>query len=91
MGSGLSSIIEPRLHTFSDAKSLILDICNKEDMRIAGRFVVMIEILWKNNNNIVWNNDKGMFRGLVCKPISIGAIGLLSVRFRRVIMSPRIP
>ncbi|XP_058774507.1 uncharacterized protein LOC131648802 [Vicia villosa] len=57
--AGLSSIIEPRLHTLSDAKSLILDICNKEDKRDAGRFAVMMEVLWKNCNNVVWNNDRG--------------------------------
>lgn len=52
----MSSIIDSRVHAFNDAKSLILDICNKEDTRDAGRFVVMIYVLWKNTNNVVWNN-----------------------------------
>ncbi|XP_058770455.1 uncharacterized protein LOC131644078 [Vicia villosa] len=36
-----------------------MDICNKEDKRDAGRFAVMMEVLWKNRNNVVWNNDRG--------------------------------
>lgn len=35
--ASLSSAIEPRLHNFNDAKTLILDICSKEDMRLQGK------------------------------------------------------
>lgn len=45
---GLSFIIDSRVHAFTDAKSLILDICNREDKRDAGRFALMIDVLWKN-------------------------------------------
>ncbi|XP_058783075.1 uncharacterized protein LOC131657726 [Vicia villosa] len=54
----LSHIIDPRLQIFHDVKSLILDICSKEDSMTAGRVAVMIEILWRNRNNMVWNNEK---------------------------------
>ncbi|KAI5390319.1 hypothetical protein KIW84_075578 [Lathyrus oleraceus] len=56
--TGLSSIIDPQIHKFIDAKNLILDICNKEDMRTAGRVAVLIWILWNNMNNVIWNNDR---------------------------------
>lgn len=54
----LSSIIDPRVHVFNDAKSFLLDIYNKEDKRDAGIFVAMINVLWKNINNVVWNNPR---------------------------------
>ncbi|XP_058784658.1 uncharacterized protein LOC131659490 [Vicia villosa] len=56
--TGLSHIIYPRLQIFHDVKSLILDICSKEDSMVAGRVAVMIDILWRNHNNMVWNNEK---------------------------------
>ncbi|XP_058759792.1 uncharacterized protein LOC131633093 [Vicia villosa] len=56
--AGLSSIIEPRLQHFSDAKSLIFYVCSREDRRDAGRFAMMVEVIWKNRNNIVWNNER---------------------------------
>ncbi|XP_058742161.1 uncharacterized protein LOC131614614 [Vicia villosa] len=55
---GLSSIIKPRLQAFSDAKSLILDICSREDRKNTSRFSMMVEVIWKNRNNIVWNNER---------------------------------
>lgn len=58
MAAGFSSIIEPRLHDFSDVKTLILDICSKEDMRTVGRVVVLIWMLWINRNNVIWNNER---------------------------------
>ncbi|XP_058741937.1 uncharacterized protein LOC131614359 [Vicia villosa] len=56
--AGLSSLIEPRIHNFNDVKSLILDICHREDRRDAGRFAVLLDELWKNRNNIVWNDTR---------------------------------
>ncbi|XP_058733989.1 uncharacterized protein LOC131605677 [Vicia villosa] len=35
--AGLYDVIFPRLHSFSDAKSVIIDICSKEDRNLAGR------------------------------------------------------
>ncbi|XP_058725649.1 uncharacterized protein LOC131596935 [Vicia villosa] len=55
---GLLDIISPRLQTFHDIKSLILDICTKEDRKTAGRVAVMLEGLWKNRNDFVWHNEK---------------------------------
>ncbi|XP_058776331.1 uncharacterized protein LOC131650640 [Vicia villosa] len=35
----------------------------REDRRDAGRFAMMVEVIWKNRNNIVWNNEReGMAR-----------------------------
>ncbi|XP_058768296.1 uncharacterized protein LOC131642024 [Vicia villosa] len=56
--AGLSSIIDPRIHTFHDAKSLIFDVCSREDRRDAGRFAVLLESLWKSRNNVVWQDDR---------------------------------
>lgn len=54
----LCSTIEPRLHNFSDTKTLILDICSREDKRNVIRVAVLIWMLWKNRNNAIWNNDR---------------------------------
>ncbi|XP_058765369.1 uncharacterized protein LOC131638841 [Vicia villosa] len=56
--AGLSSIVDHRLQTFSDAKSLILDICCREENKDAGHFAMVLECIWKNRNNIVWNNNR---------------------------------
>ncbi|XP_058742701.1 uncharacterized protein LOC131615247 [Vicia villosa] len=56
--AGLSSIIESRLHTFRDAKSLIFDVCSREDRRDAGRFAVCLEMLWRSRNNVVWQDTR---------------------------------
>ncbi|XP_058746265.1 uncharacterized protein LOC131619152 [Vicia villosa] len=56
--AGLLDILSPRLQTFHDIKSLILDICTKEDRKTAGRVAVMLEGLWKNRNDFVWHNEK---------------------------------
>ncbi|XP_058784503.1 uncharacterized protein LOC131659311 [Vicia villosa] len=41
-----------------DAKSVIIDICCKEGSNIVGRVTVMIEGLWRNRNDWVWNKEK---------------------------------
>ncbi|XP_058783650.1 uncharacterized protein LOC131658361 [Vicia villosa] len=56
--TGLSDLLEPRLHTFSDVKSLIIDICRSEDRMVAGRFAVMMDVIWKNRNDFIWHNEK---------------------------------
>ncbi|XP_058783590.1 uncharacterized protein LOC131658296 [Vicia villosa] len=56
--AGLYDVIVPRLHSLPDAKSVIIDICSKEDKYLAGRVAVMIEGLWKNRNDWVWHNEK---------------------------------
>ncbi|XP_058741001.1 uncharacterized protein LOC131613338 [Vicia villosa] len=55
--AGLSNVIDPRIATFDDASSLILDIFSQEDSMTAGRVAVMIEVLWRNMNNMIWNNE----------------------------------
>ncbi|XP_058775997.1 uncharacterized protein LOC131650303 [Vicia villosa] len=54
--AGLSSLIDSRLQSFHDAKSLIFDVCSREDRRDAGRFAVMLEVLWRSRNNVVWQD-----------------------------------
>ncbi|XP_058777167.1 uncharacterized protein LOC131651525 [Vicia villosa] len=56
--AGLYNVISPRLHSFEDAKSVIIDICCKEDRHVARRVAVMIEGLWRNRNDWLWNNEK---------------------------------
>ncbi|XP_058746610.1 uncharacterized protein LOC131619538 [Vicia villosa] len=41
----------------TDVKSIILDICTNEDSRTAGRFAVMLDVIWNNRNNAIWNNE----------------------------------
>ncbi|XP_058785019.1 uncharacterized protein LOC131659924 [Vicia villosa] len=56
--TGLYDVILPRLQSFHDAKSIIFDICSKEDSRTAGHFAVMLDVIWNNRNNVVWNNEQ---------------------------------
>ncbi|XP_058783379.1 uncharacterized protein LOC131658061 [Vicia villosa] len=56
--ASLYDVIFHRLHSFQDAKSVIFYICCKEDSNLAGRVAVMLEGLWKNRNDWVWNNEK---------------------------------
>ncbi|XP_058776755.1 uncharacterized protein LOC131651102 [Vicia villosa] len=62
--AGLSHIIDSRILSFHDITSLLLDICSKEDKLIAGRVAVMIDLLWKNRNNLIWNNESDVFSKL---------------------------
>ncbi|XP_058774294.1 uncharacterized protein LOC131648560 [Vicia villosa] len=56
--AGLSHLIDSRLHSFQDIKSLIFDICSKESREVAGRFAVMLDGIWKNRNDYVWHNEQ---------------------------------
>jgi hypothetical protein len=49
--AGLSTVIESRLSRFNEAKALIHDICHNEEREVAGRFAVMIWMLWSNRND----------------------------------------
>src|SRR3954469_7864055 len=49
--AGLSAVIDSRIHSFHDAKSLIFDVCSREDCRDAGRFAMVLESLWRSRNN----------------------------------------
>lgn len=54
----LSNIIDHHLLSFDDVKLLIFYICTKEDKNTAGRVVVILEGIWKNRNDFIWNNEK---------------------------------
>ncbi|XP_058742176.1 uncharacterized protein LOC131614632 [Vicia villosa] len=56
--AGLSALIDSRIHSFHDAKSLIFDVCSREDRRDAGRFAMVLESLWRSRNNVVWQDDR---------------------------------
>ncbi|XP_058741979.1 uncharacterized protein LOC131614412 [Vicia villosa] len=56
ISAGLSNIIDHRTHSFNYVKSLILDICSKEDKNTAGQVAVAIEAMWKNRNDLVSND-----------------------------------
>ncbi|XP_058762257.1 uncharacterized protein LOC131635640 [Vicia villosa] len=56
--NGLSDLLDPRLRSFTDAKSLILDFCSSEDRKVAGRFAVVLDVIWKNRNDLIWHNEK---------------------------------
>lgn len=54
--AGLSNIIEQCLHVFHCINLIILDICSRGDRKIVGRVVVIMDVMWKNRNDILWNN-----------------------------------
>ncbi|XP_058750283.1 uncharacterized protein LOC131623301 [Vicia villosa] len=56
--TSLSDILEHRLYSSSDAKSLILDICSSGERKVASRFALMMKVIWKNKNNLIWHNEK---------------------------------
>ncbi|XP_058741502.1 uncharacterized protein LOC131613882 [Vicia villosa] len=56
---------------FQDIKSLLLDICSKEDKEVSGRLAVMIYVIWKNRNDYVWQNEKEDATTLGVKAIQI--------------------
>jgi ribonuclease HI len=56
--AGLVDIFTNRLRNISTAAKLILDICRVEDREVAGRFAVMVWMLWNNRNNAVWNGER---------------------------------
>ncbi|XP_058741518.1 uncharacterized protein LOC131613897 [Vicia villosa] len=85
--AGLSTIVDHRLQTFSDAKSIILDIYNKEDKKDAGRFALVLESLWKNSNNIVWNNNREDLWGW-CLRDNMGRFTIAGVAWDNDILSP---
>lgn len=53
-----NTTIEPILHSSNYAKYNILIICSNEDKRTAGRVVVVLDVIWKNRNNLIWNNER---------------------------------
>lgn len=54
----MSNLIESRLHSFQDIKSLIFDICSKDEKELPDKFAVMIDVIWKNRDDFVWHNEK---------------------------------
>ncbi|XP_058759302.1 uncharacterized protein LOC131632582 [Vicia villosa] len=54
-----------------DIKSLLLDICSKEDKEVSGRLAVMIDVIWNNRNDYVWQNEKDDATTLGVKAIQI--------------------
>ncbi|XP_058749522.1 uncharacterized protein LOC131622501 [Vicia villosa] len=55
--SGLSNILDSRLHLSTNFKEIIFDICKKEDKKLARRFAVMLELIWKNRNDFIWHQE----------------------------------
>ncbi|XP_058774671.1 uncharacterized protein LOC131648950 [Vicia villosa] len=41
-----------------DVKSFFGDICDKEDSNIVGRVAVMMDVIWRNINDFIWNDEK---------------------------------
>lgn len=41
----LNSVITVRLHMFNEARTIIHDICSKEEITLVGRFVFMLWVL----------------------------------------------
>ncbi|XP_058733327.1 uncharacterized protein LOC131604930 [Vicia villosa] len=62
----LSNIIDSRIINYhDDVASVLLDICSSEDSSmLAGRVAVMVDILWRNRNNMIWNNESDTYSKL---------------------------
>ncbi|XP_058765928.1 uncharacterized protein LOC131639449 [Vicia villosa] len=56
--ANLHDTVAPLINHSDDIKSLILKVCSVVDRKVAGRFAIMIETLWQNRNNFIWNNKK---------------------------------
>lgn len=54
----MSATIEPCLHFLNDVKAIILDICSNVDSETVRQFAVLLDVMWKNRNNIIWNNER---------------------------------
>jgi hypothetical protein len=56
--AGLDGIISSQVQRFNIVKEVIMHICRYEDKAKAGRFAVLVWVLWNNRNDWVWNNEK---------------------------------
>jgi len=56
--AGLAGMLQQRLNWCSHAKELLMDIARSEDRCTAGRVAMLVWTIWKNQNNLVWNNCK---------------------------------
>jgi ribonuclease HI len=55
--AGLDSIISPRLQQFDSTRDVVFAICSSADVETAGRFAVLVSVIWSNRNNMVWNEE----------------------------------
>ncbi|CAJ2662609.1 unnamed protein product [Trifolium pratense] len=62
--AGLELSILNRMQQMSSAKDIILAICEGEDADTAGRFAMLLWVLWNNRNNKVWNDSQETWRNL---------------------------
>jgi hypothetical protein len=67
--AGLKHVIESRLMRYNTAKELILHICQFESKDVAGKFAMLLWILWNNRNNSVWNNIREPSQNLGAKSV----------------------
>ncbi|XP_058755068.1 uncharacterized protein LOC131628221 [Vicia villosa] len=56
--AGLFDTVAPFITSSNNIKSILLNVCSEVDRKVAGRIAVMIETLWHNRNNFIWNNEK---------------------------------
>ncbi|XP_058725499.1 uncharacterized protein LOC131596772 [Vicia villosa] len=72
---------------FPDVKSIFIDICDKEDRNISGRVVVMMDVLWKNRNDFIWNDEKEVVSKLGGWWVSTSGMNGLKRKRRQVLNS----
>jgi hypothetical protein len=55
---GLDHVLTPLLQQQSNIKELIMNICKLVDRETAGKFAMLLWVLWKYRNNNVWEGMK---------------------------------
>jgi ribonuclease HI len=65
--SGIHHHIAAHIQQHGTAKEVIKAICKQEDSSVAGRFAMLVWIIWNNRNNIVWNEASESGRNLGIK------------------------
>lgn len=58
-----------------------------ENIRIGGRIAVMLDVIWKNRNNLIWNNEQEEGLNLACLPFGIDKIDLMLKRVMTTMIS----
>jgi ribonuclease HI len=62
--AGLDSILVNRIPHAASMQELILDLCSNESCEEAGRFAMLVWVLWQNRNNKVWSASHDTGRNL---------------------------
>jgi ribonuclease HI len=69
--AGLHDVISPYAQQSYSAKEVLLQLCSRGDKFEAGKAAMLLWVLWKNRNNLVWNQEKESGQQLGYKALSL--------------------